>query len=154
MMAPRRSTLTAHIKSKLGDTTNSNREHHDGATECRGQQRHGNGYAPTRGEELDAYVASVLRDEVDQRHAEEHGDRDGHPRRRGTSVTNLVEHPLGFVVVVMGGANRCGRRGRLLARRLGRIGVAHERDAREELKYRRSLVEVMGFEPTASTLRT
>ena len=108
--------------------------------------------APGR-KELQANVTSVLSDEVDKRHAEEHRHRNGHPRRGGSRVTKLF--PAVFLsttaVVIF---FHMGMRWRLVGRFLaGNLVVAHRNpaDARTESD---PLVEVMGFEPTASTLRT
>ncbi len=63
------SSLAAQVKAELRYSPNSDREHDQRARKGGGQHRHGEGHLSIDPKELDAYVASVLGDEVDEGYA-------------------------------------------------------------------------------------
>jgi len=74
-------SLASHRESQLRHSTDADGQNNNRAGQSSRQQRHRNGYVAAGGKELDANVARVLRDEVDQRDAEEYRHSDRHPRR-------------------------------------------------------------------------
>ena len=148
------SPLTAHVESQLRHPSDSNRQDDHGSTESREEQGHRDRDASAGGEELDPYVTGVLGDEVNQRDTKKDGHADRDPRGRCSGVTKTIGPALFFIamvatVIVL----RRGGRGDHLVLRIVRAQVAHASPVTVPAAVH-SLVEVMGFEPTASTLRT
>jgi hypothetical protein len=143
-------TLASHGQAQLRHATDTDGEYHDGTRQRGGQECHGDGNFAAGGKELEANVTRVLSDEIDQRHSKEHRDGNRYPGRRGSGVAEAFFVMLRGRFVITISLNR--RRGGVLAFVRSVVAVAHA--ARVVDEWIRSLVEVMGFEPTASTLRT
>lgn len=124
--------LAPHGEAQLRHAADSDRENDDGARKERGEKRDRERHLPVHAKKLNAYVAGVLSDEVDQSHPHDDRYRGGEPRggragvaerfafvarRRGRS--NLAAR------VVRGGRNR----GSIAARRVTPIWseLAHSR---------------------------
>jgi hypothetical protein len=94
-------TLSAHRKSELGHSANTNREHDDRAGERGGQQRHRHGNATVRREKLQSHVSRVLSNEHDESNAKKNGNGDGRPRRRRSRVAKVFTffHTVSTVIL-------------------------------------------------------
>jgi hypothetical protein len=146
-------SLASHGETKLRDAPDADRQNDHRPGQCGGQQCDGNRNSPARREELDTHVARVLDNEIKERYAKEHRDGGRDPRRRRSRVTkaivalraSLAMRRRLLVVSIVTRWNSAG----VLTRCV--IGVAHDENTKRK---KQSLVEVMGFEPTASTLRT
>jgi hypothetical protein len=102
-------SLASHRKTKLRDATNANRDHHNCPAEGRDEERDGDGDSTARGEELDAYVTGVLRNEVDERDAKDDGHDDADPRGRDSRVAKVFTRVRGSPTVI--GPGLVGGRG-------------------------------------------
>ncbi len=80
----------AHGEPQLRDPSHPDRQDHDGAGHRGHEQRDGHRNRAVQAKELDAHVASVLGDEVDQRDQEHHDHCRRHPRGGRASVSHAV----------------------------------------------------------------